>query len=383
MRVRFAAVVVALSLAGCAAQPAANSAKDRAAEQDACMAAGTSRDADAAIRHCTNALPAPDLDKLTLAKMLGIRGMGYSLKDDCDRAVLDYTESIAQAPDRAPAYAGRGWCYHQKGDLKQALTDLDKAIALNGRYADAYASRGWLYLDLDAPDQALADFNNATALDPEQDDGHRGLGMTHARKGDYAAALTAMNAVVRLKPKDPASFVSRSLVKLLSGDWQSAVDDAGKAIALDPNRTAAYQTRATAFFIGGEIRSAIADLEQARRLETDNSFTYLWLYIAHWRLGADLDAETREAKASDDVWPKILLRHYQGRATEQDVLAEVKDAKDYRAKARECTAAFFLAERDLSEGRRDAAREKLEHARDACPGTRLERAAAIAELRRL
>jgi len=373
---------IGLCLSACAQQSAGPSAKSLSAEQDACFAAGEKRDGEGALRHCTNALQATDLTAEMRAATLGIRGMGYALKNDCDRAITDLTEAISLAPSLAQPFAGRGWCYHRKGDFERAMPDFDQAIALSPGYADAYASRGWLFLRLNESDEALEDFSKAARLDPQSSDALDGRGIAQAQKGDYGPALASLNAALRLEPDNHVAYNDRGLIQLLNGQWQSAVDDTSKAITLAPDPMISYENRGTALYVGGEYRRALADMERAQALDPGNPFPYLWLYMTYWRLGESPDAKVREAN-TDRGWPNVVLRYYQGDATEQDVLAEVKHPKPFMARKRDCQAAIFFAARDRAEGHLDAARRKLEHARDTCPLDQFERAVAIAELRRL
>ena len=60
------------------------------------------------------------------------RGHAYSLKDDLENAIVDYTEAI-RLQDRsasAPLYVNRGTAYWRKGDLQRAIDDYTEAMQL-------------------------------------------------------------------------------------------------------------------------------------------------------------------------------------------------------------------------------------------------------------
>jgi len=386
--------VVAFGLSTCMAHaanedtsppPPAQSLSDAKARE--CVDAGKRRDFDAAIKLCGDALAANDLPDVERGIVLSGRGLGYSEKKDCERAIADTSQAIPLLSGTIGAvpFAIRGWCYEQRGDLDRALSDFNAAVGLDPGNAGFRASRGAVYVKQNDADRALSEYDKALALDPNLAEGHRGRANVFAMKGDYAAALASMNEVVRLKPDAPASYNDRGLFELLDGQPAASIDDATKTITLAPKSPVPYENRAVARFVTGDYRAAEADAVQATRLDPKNPFTYLWLYVIGWHLpdGASRLPPQDIASANRHVWPAVILLDYQGILDAQDVQAAVAQVKSVHQAAWDCEASLYLGEQDLFQQHKDEARHNLEHARDVCPKNMQERAVVLAELQRL
>jgi len=377
LRLAAAALAIGLGVSGCAHQAPISSD-----ELDACLNASDLSDA-AVIEHCGNALEVTDLPKEIRGKALSIRGRAYELMDDCEHAVVDLTEAISLTPDAAPPYVARGRCYQQQEELEMALSNFHRAVARDPNYAEAYVARGWLFLQTIETQLALEDFANAIRLRPGAAEGYDGMGVAQAQNGDYEAALGSLNHAIRLSPEDARLYANRSQVQLLRGEWRAAADDGSKAIGLKPGDVAYYANRAAAYFVGGEYRRASLDMGHVAHSAPGEPYPYLWLYMAAWRLDKTPDPGLLSVKSSTEAWPTVVLRYYQGKKREQDVVAATMMASPSVVRTRKCEADVFLAMRDRADGRRDAARQRLEHARDTCALDEVMRAVAIAELPRL
>jgi tetratricopeptide (TPR) repeat protein len=315
---------------------------------------------------------------------LALMGRGFALSrmKACEKAISDFTEALPLLEEKSVVYTSRGACYTDLGDYERALADYDTAIAFDSEDASNYTSRGLFYLETSKPDRALADYDKALVLEPDSDSAHRGRALAFGQKGDYDAALAAVSAAVRIRPKDASFYRFRAEIHLLKGQTLAAASDADKAIALEPEAPLNHLTRAAALFVDGDFRGAVKHAEEGARRNPRNNFAYLWIIMLKGRLsdGAAPQAERPEAATA---WPAAILDLYQGKSGEEQVRAVVAASDLLDQRARNCAADFYLAEWDRNHGRTEAARRKLEHARDTCPLEQLERALAIAELRRL
>jgi len=64
-------------------------------------------------------------------------------KDEHDRAISDFTRSIALSPLQAKAFVGRGYARMRKGDVDGAVSDYNKAVELNPRSFLAFYNRAF------------------------------------------------------------------------------------------------------------------------------------------------------------------------------------------------------------------------------------------------
>jgi tetratricopeptide (TPR) repeat protein len=102
------------------------------------------KDLDRSIRGCTQVIERGEQEsRKNRAVAYNNRGLAYYKKGEHDRAIADFTESIALDPNDAEAYYNRGVVYGAKGEFDRAIADYDEVIALNPKNASAYSPR-WL-----------------------------------------------------------------------------------------------------------------------------------------------------------------------------------------------------------------------------------------------
>jgi len=187
-----------------AAQPAA------ADDADTCRTAS----GDAAIAACTRAINS-GIRGSELAEILLYRGTAYKMKDDLNRAIADFSETIRLDPKSPFAYGQRGLVYNQKRDYDHAIADLTRFIALNpGRQylANAYIARAMAYAAKDRFDPEIADLTEAIALRPDYALLFKTRGSAYEVDGQRDKAIADYRAVLRIDPADQE--VKRALERL-------------------------------------------------------------------------------------------------------------------------------------------------------------------------
>jgi putative GTP pyrophosphokinase len=102
-----------------------------------------------------------------IAAVFNHRGIAYFTVADYDKAVTDFTEAIAMAPDDARGYTNRGLAHRMAGRLHDALADLDHSMQLNPTWADTLYGRALTQFDLGNIGAALRDCDCAIAIKPD------------------------------------------------------------------------------------------------------------------------------------------------------------------------------------------------------------------------
>jgi tetratricopeptide (TPR) repeat protein len=93
------------------------------------------------------------------------RGVGYTFKNEVERAIADYNEAIRLDPNLADAFTARGNVYGEKGEIERALADYNEAIRLDPKDAKPLYNRGMTHLyDRKDRDSAIRDFRKAAEL---------------------------------------------------------------------------------------------------------------------------------------------------------------------------------------------------------------------------
>ncbi len=259
--------------------------------------------------------------------------------------------------------------------------------------------RGFGYLTLHKIDAAISDFSEAVKLDPKSNAAHNELGLALQEKGDTDGAIAAMTDAVNLAPDSAASRFNRGNMFLRAGKVSDAITDYSDAIKLgaDPNTVFAgdgqterpvadrvlagyFTARAVAHFLNVDFKQAIADFGRAAAFPHPEGYDAIWRYMAHKRAGiAGGDAELESLLASEPVkaWPKPIAALMLGRMAPAEVLAAAAKAVEI------CEAHFYIGEAKLAAADAAGAKAEFTIARDTCPKTEREYAAAAIELARL
>src|SRR5215467_1322434 len=106
-----------------------------------CEAVAPGPNVDASIRACTVVIDSKPESSVRLALAYLNRGNGHQFKNDNDRAIGDYNESIKLNPGDARAFYSRGNAHSNKSEHDRAIADFTQALALNPDYPSALNSR--------------------------------------------------------------------------------------------------------------------------------------------------------------------------------------------------------------------------------------------------
>jgi tetratricopeptide (TPR) repeat protein len=133
------------------------------------------------------------------ADILYKRGLAYSHSAaDADRAMDDFNEALALAPNRADVRAARGAAWLAKNKPREALADLDAAIAGDQKNAQAYGSRAAARAATGDPKGAIADYTMALQLAPAASSTYFARADLYQAAGDTKAAVADFQQVIKL-----------------------------------------------------------------------------------------------------------------------------------------------------------------------------------------
>jgi tetratricopeptide (TPR) repeat protein len=126
-----------------------------------------SADWDRKIAGCTKLLTEPRFPPAALSTIYAARGTGWAAKNDFDRAIADFDESLRLNPNNVVALSNRGAAWLLKGEPARAIADLNTVISLNPKDPAPFAARGALWRQLREFDKSIADLDEAIRLDPK------------------------------------------------------------------------------------------------------------------------------------------------------------------------------------------------------------------------
>jgi tetratricopeptide (TPR) repeat protein len=106
--------------------------------------AAAMKDYDQALYYYNQAINFPGLDPGNRAIAYHNRGCVYYDTEQTDKALRDFTQSIALDPKYDPPYYHRSFIYEQQGDYERAAADMRKAISLDPSFAEYHERLEWL-----------------------------------------------------------------------------------------------------------------------------------------------------------------------------------------------------------------------------------------------
>ena len=168
----------------------------------------TDSSGDAAIEACTRAIASGQYSGVNLGNIHFTRGALYARKQDHDRAIADYNETVRLSPGDAQAFFNRALVHFRKRDADRAIGDYSEAIRLDPAYAVAFTNRG----------------------------------ITHISKNDYDRAIADLDEGIRLNPRDAIAFVQRARAHTATKKFDRAVTDYNEAIRINPEYAARLAT---------------------------------------------------------------------------------------------------------------------------------------------
>lgn len=139
-------------------------------------------------------------DSPTSPLMNDLAGLEFAKRNDFDRALSRFTESVRLAPEVAIYHSHLGTAYYARGQLAGAEREL--RIALQSRPGDADTRNilGAVFLAAKNYDAAVVEFNAALRANPNNADAHSNLGLVHMDRGRPDLAEQEFREALRLQP---------------------------------------------------------------------------------------------------------------------------------------------------------------------------------------
>ena len=225
------------------------------------------------------------LDKFTLrqnAEAVAENQLRYQMtkvrikirKGEYQEAINDYSNLIAQYPDKAELYDRRSVVYYKIGLYEKDYRDISKAIELEPNNAEYYESRSETLHAMKRYDEALKDCNKAIELEPNNAEYYESRSETLHVMKRYDEALEDCNKAIELEPNNAEYYESRSETLHAMKRYEEALADDTKTIQLEPNNARHYYNRGATLDAMKRYEEALADMEKAIELEPNNAEYY-------------------------------------------------------------------------------------------------------------
>ena len=207
------------------------------------------------------------------------RGLVYSDRDDIDKAIDDYTESLILHPRNPAVLRARGIAYYNRkepGDAVRAVDDLSGAIAFDNTNPRNYYFRSYAYFDMGSRfyKDALADAMRAHELESGDPETNRALCVMLAVTRQVESAIP--HCEVAVEGGAQWAYFSRGTAYLQLGGEEAmskAIADFDKSLGDDPENVRAYLHRGMAYIkLGGtHDEQAFADFHHILTIDSDHT----------------------------------------------------------------------------------------------------------------
>lgn len=290
-----------------------------------------------------------------------------------------------QGRDLAQALYQRGLGHAAMASYKNAVRDFSQALKFAPGSTDALYNRGGAYSKLGRWGDALADFNALLEIVPHDPNTLYARAWVHAQRGEDEAAIDDLDQVIAQAPDDQAALLDRGGLNIRAGRYDSAVKDFSHLLALDPKAAAAAYNRGRAYYASQDFKNAAEDFALALSLRADNPYAALRLYLAQSHLGKGDAAVLKKGidKLDPTIWPRPLLELFAGTGTDPALIAGIDELPPRFRTDVLCEAQYYLGERALLQGDKDAARDYFTAAAASAATATTERIDAKAALERV
>jgi tetratricopeptide (TPR) repeat protein len=259
---------------------------------------------------------------------LNMRGGGYLMKKDFDKAIADYDAAIAISPKDPTAFNNRGLVYKEKKDYDTALKDYDEAIRLNPKVPVYHLNRGATWRLKNDYDKAIAAYDEAIRLEPRYAAAFYNRGVAYVLKKDFDKGIQDYDESIRLDPKNAPTFYERGLAWRNNKDVHKAIKDYDEAIRLNPKYAFAHRDRGLAFFNLKDYAKAIADFEAAIKIDPKYAAA---MADEAWLLATCADAKFRDGPKAVALAKKACeLSNYKFATQLSTLAAASAEAGDFK-----------------------------------------------------
>jgi lipoprotein NlpI len=300
---------------------------------------------------CTRLIDTRRLQGRDLAQALYQRGAGHAAKGQYDDAVRDFTQALKFAPDASDALYNRGGAYAKLGRWNDALADFNAVLKIAPNDPNTFYARAWV----------------------------------QSQRGEDGAAIADLDRVLAIAPDDQEALLDRGGLNIRAGRYDNAIRDFGQLLKLDPKAAAAAYNRGRAYYAKQDFKNAAEDFALTLQLRANNPYAALRLYLAQSHLGKGDEAVLTKGidKLDPTIWPRPLLELFAGTGKDPELIAGIEELPPKLRADVLCEAQYYLGERALLNGDKEAARDYFAAAASSGASTTIERIDAKAALARV
>jgi tetratricopeptide (TPR) repeat protein len=210
-------------------------------------------------------------------------------------------ESDEPSSMRARAYLNRAAAHFERNDLQRALTDYDESIRLDARVSMAFVERGVVHMRLRDYDSARADYDEAVRLDPSNGRAFNNRGVLATALRQYDIAIPDLDRANMLEPGNAVILSAMCWARARANvELQVAREACDESLRLSPNRALTREARGLVGLLQAQNDEAWRHYDLAVQLEPNNPDFLYGRGVSALRLG-------RVAEGRADIAAAVAL----------------------------------------------------------------------------
>jgi len=257
------------------------------------------------------------VEKIHQAAMLAPNNAKYRLKladlyakQGKLKAIKEYDDAIALAPNSAEAYAGRAafMLNYKFGGAQRALlyspedilADLKKAIQLNPNLASAHYSFGIIYDRMGYINKAVSAFEITVKLDEANYKAHLYLAEKYANSDQSMKAIDAFAKAIKYDQNNVEALKDFAFLTLRYNEekWRDAKAALERALQLSEDDPEALMNYGYTLYLNRDFAGAIENYLHALNFDPDSA-------QIHYNLALAYDANGQKTLALEE-WRKVV-----------------------------------------------------------------------------
>ena len=316
---------------------------------------------DRAISGLTSLMPAAETPGERVV-LLTLRAEQEAKAERLDRAIDDVNAAIAISTAYPLPYYFRASFDMRRGNRERALRDLTLAMQLEPKFDGPQGLRARLHHSERRYPEALADYAAYLAKRPDDAATRHQYAVALKQTGQPAKALVEIDRALVRNPHSVPLLVDKAFFLSAVRDDARAVELIDRLIADAAMHPGLRMLRGELNLARGDFAAAEADLKQAFDLALAGGLPHpycaIYLEVARLRQGKGNPADLARMQqlANVTAWPSMLGDKLTGAISSEALLANGQDVVASVGNAGPMAQAhFFIAQRELAQGRRDAA----------------------------
>lgn len=317
--------------------------------------------AQVAVDFATQLLAQPKLKGEQRSNTLYQRALAFQVLPDQVRAIADYQEAIRVTPTHLGARIGLADTLAASGKTVAAMNAYNDAVKAFPTNPLVYNNRGMFEQSTGKYEDAILDFSKALELDPQFVVAITNRGFVMMSLGNFEGAENDFTESLKLDAAQPMVISLRAGSKLSRGDIEAAIKDYNEVLKWDSKNAVGHAELGFALFFAGKTQEALAEFDLAAELDKKLRFLHPWRYLAMLTLGQKQQADAKFAAdlaipVAKREWGDALLIYLSDKLSEQDLRKAINTTDAKSADAQICEAEFFIGQRKLAAGQKDAAK---------------------------